>query len=525
MTGCAGLHGQVAVIGGGIAGMVCALALAPQPVVLITRAGPGQDSSSQWAQGGIAAVVGPDDDAALHLADTLAAGAGLCDAEIARGILAEGPEAIAALEAWGVVFDRAGQGGYALGLEAAHSRRRILHVDGDGTGAAITRALAAAVAGCPSITVLAGAEVTGLAVAGGAVSGLTLRGEVLRTARVVLATGGLGGLYDATTNPIGNAGQGVAMAARAGAALTDMEFVQFHPTALDAGGAPLGLISEAVRGEGATLVDERGTRFMADVPGAELAPRDVVARAIQARIYAGHRVFLDARRLEVNFATRFPGIARLCRDAGIDPARDPIPVRPAAHYHMGGVATDRHGRSSLPGLWAVGECAATGLHGANRLASNSLLEAVVMARRAAQDLAGVLPRAPSPEKCPPTAMLSVPAPPGSRTADCGRMCGPPTEPVTRIAAQALNLSRNDPDLRAAIATLLPLAEPDGPGADRAIIALSIAVFACLRRETRGAHARTDYPGTDAEPEHRRMTLDELRATAVRLTAPPQLRSA
>ena len=289
------------------------------------------------------------------------------------------------------------------------------------------------------------------------------------TTRVILATGGLGGLYDATTNPMGNFGQGVMMAARAGAELSDMEFVQFHPTALDVPHTPLALVSEAVRGEGAILIDEQGRRFMADIPGAELAPRDVLARAVFAEIARKKRVFLDARAALGNgFAQKFPGIDRLCRDAGIDPAREPIPIKPAAHYHMGGVATDHQGRSSLEGLWAVGECAATGLHGANRLASNSLLEAVVMARRAARDIAG----------------RSLPVPPATAQAPHLLPRANPAS-VRPVVSRTLGLIHNAAGLGAAIRTLLQIAEGDGPGSDPAIVALSIAVFAELRRESRG----------------------------------------
>jgi len=502
---------RITVVGGGIAGMVCALDLAPRPVVLISRAGLGQESSSQWAQGGIAACLGADDSVALHLADTLAAGAGLCDPEVAETILSGAPEAIAALEAYGVRFDRTPDGDFARGLEAAHSRKRILHVDGDGTGAALIRALAEAVSRCPSITVLTGAEAVRLVQRDGQMRGVLLNdGRLLSSSQVVMATGGLGGLYDASTNPVGNYGQGVMLAARAGAQLSDMEFVQFHPTALDARGRPLGLVSEAVRGEGAVLVNEHGERFMEGTPGAELAPRDVVARAIATQIARGHRVFLDARpALGAGFANRFPGIARLCQAAGIDPAQQPIPVRPAAHYHMGGIHTDSHARTSLSGLWAIGECAATGLHGANRLASNSLLEAVVMAQRAARDIAGHAATGPRGKRPVPT-----PLPPAAETAA-----------VRRIVSDRLGLRRDDHGLRSAVADLAPLAQGHGPSADPAIIGLAIAVFALLREESRGAHARSDCPAPRTGSASRRMTLDDIMAVAEQQTAQSLPRSA
>ncbi|ODN72294.1 L-aspartate oxidase [Methylobrevis pamukkalensis] len=268
--------------------------------------------------------------------------------------------------------------------------RRIVHAAGDATGAAVLAALANAVAATPSIEVREGLLVAGLVEAGGRIAGVRLAdGTVLSARAVVLATGGIGGLYRSATSPRGATGRGLAMAARAGAVLRDMEFVQFHPTAIAVAGDPMPLATEALRGAGAILVDESGRRFMADVPGAELAPRDTVARAIHAEIGAGRRVYLDARAsVGAAFPRRFPTVDRLCRAAGLDPVNAPIPVRPAAHYHMGGVKVDGSGRSSLAGLYAVGEVASTGLHGANRLASNSLIEGLVFARAIAEAILG-----------------------------------------------------------------------------------------------------------------------------------------
>ncbi|MBW6417639.1 L-aspartate oxidase [Celeribacter sp. PS-C1] len=507
------LAGQIAVVGSGIAGLITALELAPRPVVLVTRAELGRESSSLWAQGGIAASLGPDDDPDLHLADTLAAGAGLCDQDVARGILSDARDAIATLEHYGVRFDRKPDGTFSLGLEAAHGRRRILHAGGDGSGAAITLALAEAVRRTPSITLLTGVEARRVLTEEGRVTGLLLQTEtdagILPTTQVVLATGGLGGLFDATTNPSGNVGQGVMMAARAGALLADMEFVQFHPTALDVPRTPLPLVSEAVRGEGAWLLNGAGERFMLDTEGAELAPRDVVARAIHAQIEHGQRVYLDASRvLGPRFATAFPTIDRLCREAGIDPARDPIPVRPAAHYHMGGVATDAFGRTSLAGLWAVGECAATGLHGANRLASNSLLEAVVMARRAAKAL----------DETPVhSTKVSI------RTTLPRPLPRSDVDAVRPIVSRHLGLIRDKAGLEEAIRRLRPLALGDGPASDPALVALAIAGFAALRLETRGGHARRDFPNLLSNAIRHRMTLDDiLAATADLVPAKPHL---
>ena len=497
------LAGRTVIVGSGLAGLMTALTLAPEPSVIVTRAVLGAETSSAWAQGGIAASVGADDSSALHLADTLAAGDGLCDPTVAAGIIAEAPAAIAALEQAGVRFDRNAAGQLSIGLEAAHSRRRIVHAEGDGSGAAIIGALVEAVMRTPVITVLEGFEARRILMDGERVAGLLCatanRAAILPTSRVVLATGGIGGLYEATTNPMGNFGQGIALAARAGAALADMEFVQFHPTALDSRRRPLALVSEAVRGEGASLVNERGERFMALISGAELAPRDVVARAISAEIARGGRVFLDARdALGSRFAARFPVIATLCGEAGIDPATDLIPVRPAVHYHMGGVATDANGRSSVPGLWVAGEAASTGLHGANRLASNSLLEAVVMGMRAARDISATDMRA--------TRFVKADALPVPIDASL----------VRPIVSRHFGVLRNAGAIQGAIAALLPLAEGNGPAADPAVVALLIAVFASLRMESRGAHARTDFPLKFGDAKRRRMrladALDIARAT-------------
>lgn len=504
--------GRVAVVGSGIAGLVTALTLAPQPVALLTRAGLGAESSSGWAQGGIAAAMGAGDSTDLHLADTLAAGDGLCDEASARAILSDTVSAVSALERFGVRFDRLADGTLQFGLEAAHSRKRIIHADGDGTGAAIVRALTAAVRACPSITVLEDVEVRRLLTTEGVVSGLLCANPhgafTLPATRVVLATGGLGGLYDASTNPAGNYGQGVMLAARAGAELRDMEFVQFHPTALATPRRPLALVSEAVRGEGAILVNERGERFMSGTQGAELAPRDVVARAIGREIARGGKVYLDARQaLGDLFESRFPLIHALCAEAGIDPARDLIPVRPAAHYHMGGVATDIAGRNSVEGLWVVGEAACTGLHGANRLASNSLLEGTVTGLRAAQEISGLA--APKARALPEIAL------------------GPAQDlrAVRDIASRDLSVVRDQPGLDRAIAGLLPLVTGAGPSADPALVALSIAVFARLREESRGAHARSDFPAKREKAERQTMTLTAILDAARALNTHPIAQSA
>jgi L-aspartate oxidase len=474
------LAGAPVIIGGGLAGLMTALRLAPQPVILLAKTPLAEGAASAWAQGGIAAAVGEGDDPALHAADTLAAGDGLSDPAVAARITAAAPDAIAELQRYGVAFDRDAQGHFALGLEAAHGRRRIVHVTGDGTGAAIMRALVAAVAATPSITIVEGLEARRLLVDDRGIAGVLAAGPwnacLLPTRQVVLATGGLGGLYAHTTNPLGAIGQGVALAARVGAALADMEFVQFHPTALAVGLDPMPLVSEAVRGEGAVLVDETGTRFMAGLGRAELEPRDVVSRAVAAHIAAGHRVFLDAREvLGADFARHFPGIAARCRAAGIDPAIQPIPVRPAVHYHMGGIAVDAEGRSTVDGLWACGEVAASGLHGANRLASNSLLEAVVMAGFLADSIAGTK-AGPLPAPRP----VALPAAP-----DAG--------PLRALANETLGAVRERTGLEATVAHLQPLAFRGGAAADPALVALLVATAALAREESRGGHWRADFP--------------------------------
>jgi L-aspartate oxidase len=474
------LAGAPVIIGGGLAGLMTALRLAPRPVILLAKTPLAEGAASAWAQGGVAAAVGEDDDPALHAADTLAAGDGLSDPAVAARTAAAAPDAIADLERFGVVFDRDARGRFALGLEAAHGRRRIVHVTGDGTGAAIMRALVAAVAATPSITVVEGLEARRLLVDDRGITGVLAAGPwsacLLATRRVVLATGGLGGLYGHTTNPLGAIGQGIALAARAGAALADMEFVQFHPTALAIGLDPMPLVSEAVRGEGAVLVDETGSRFMAGQGRAELEPRDVVSRAVAAHIAAGHRTFLDARQaLGADFARHFPGITARCRAAGIDPAIQPIPVRPAAHYHMGGITVDAAGCSTVDGLWACGEVAASGLHGANRLASNSLLEAVVMAGFVADSIAGTK-AGPLPAPRP----VALPA-------------APDADPLRALASGTLGVVRERTDLEAAVARLQPLAFHGGAAADPALVALLVATAALAREESRGGHWRADFP--------------------------------
>lgn len=499
------VSGQPIIIGGGIAGLLTALHLAPEPVLLLSKSALGADTASAWAQGGLAASFASNDNPALHLADTLAAGDGLCDVEVARRTVYAAPAAIETLARLGTSFDRAPNGDFFLGLEAAHSRRRIVHAKGDGSGRESMHALVAAVRSTPSITVVEGVEARRLTTEDNAVSGVmaySATGPIFfGSGRVVLATGGIGGLFFDTTNPLGSFGQGLALAARTGAVLADLEFIQFHPTALDGAVRPMPLISEAVRGEGAVLVDETGQRFLDGVQGAELTPRDILTRAVWQHIAKGHRIFLDARqRPGYEFAEHFPSISTLCKSFGIDPCHDLIPIRPAQHYHMGGVAVDQTGRSTVTGLWACGEVACTGLHGANRLASNSLTEAAVCARWVAESVAG--------------------APAGrSMRAVTMNLPSPDPTPVRPLLSRTLGVIRENEGLKEAVSTLLAIAETHHAAADPAVVGLMIAVAALQREESRGAHHRTDFPEHAAVPKRSMLCLDDALAAARELGAP------
>src|SRR6476620_11852415 len=379
------------VVGSGVAGLHAAWRASEHGDVLVLTKRSLFDSATAYAQGGIAAALGAGDSPALHRQDTLAAGAALCDAAAVQVLVEEGPARVRELQTAGAEFDLDPAGELVLGREAAHSKNRIVHAHGDQTGAEVARTLIARVRASRRIKVLERARVLDLVVSRGACLGVraSVAGkpvEILADA-TILATGGCGQVYRYTTNPVVATGDGFAIAHRAGVKLADMEFVQFHPTALDTPENPLALISEAVRGEGAKLLNADGKRFMRDRHRlAELAPRDVVARAIFREQAGGRKVYLDARQLGVGFKKRFPGIYALCKARGIDPSRQLIPVTPAAHYMMGGIVVDLTGRSSLKRLYACGEVSRTGVQGANRLASNSLLEGLVFAERVARDL-------------------------------------------------------------------------------------------------------------------------------------------
>jgi L-aspartate oxidase len=488
------------IVGTGIAGLWTAWRLASEgiPAVLVTKETLA-DSASAWAQGGIAVALGPGDSPGQHAADTLAASDGLADPEAVRILTNEGPDRIYELLALGAVFDRGPDGRLGLALEAAHTRPRIIHSGGDRTGAALISCLAQVVRDHPQVEIFEHTEVVGLTTHDGQVTGVTLlpQGGVsstLAASAVVLATGGVGQLYAVTTNPKVATADGWALAHHVRAQLRDIEFLQFHPTALKLPGVnPAPLISEAVRGAGAVLVDQTGRRFALDLDSrGELAPRDIVARAVAAADASGG-AWLDARSVE-GFFSRFPGITAMLQGFRLDPARDLLPVAPALHYAMGGIQTDLEGRTTRPGLWAVGEVARTGVHGANRLASNSLLEGLVFADRAGRSLAGRLRG--NPAATPPSSTG------GMRDSGADADCEVIRQEMRNLMTANVGVQRSEASLLHAEQELERLARATPREAWRThnqlLVAGLITQAARRRRESRGGHRRTDYPPDSLE---------------------------
>ena len=486
------LRTRFLVIGSGIAGLHTAWRASAEGEVVVVTKRSLFDSATAYAQGGIAAALGAGDSPELHRQDTLAAGAALCDAAAVEVLVAEGPARVRDLALLGARFDTEPDGRFSLSREAAHSRKRIVHADGDQTGAEVARTLIARVREAKSITVLERARALDLILVGGRCVGVRAShaGRALEIIAdvTVLAAGGCGQVYRYTTNPQVATGDGYAIAHRAGVRIADMEFVQFHPTALDTPETPLSLISEAVRGEGAVLVNDRGQRFMTRQHRlAELAPRDIVARAIYRESQSGTRVWLDARKLSRTFARRFPGILKICLARGIDPRKDRIPVTPAAHYMMGGVVTDLAGRSSLERLYACGEVSRTGVHGANRLASNSLLEGLVFAERVARDMIAM-------PKLPRLARREKWAVPPLRDRGAAQVAA---DTIRSLMWEHAGIDRTDKGLRLCLQQLDGITERLSPGAteelNMAATARLITEAALMRRESRGGHFRHDFP--------------------------------
>ena len=506
---------RVIIVGAGLAAQYAALKLAPHPVLIISPEALGEGASSAWAQGGVAAAMDPRDSPAAHARDTVRAGAGTVDAQVARQVTAEARSHILDLTGMGAPFDRGGDGGYVLSREAAHSFARVVRVRGDQAGAEIMRALTAQVREAEHVQVLEGVMATGLRVDAGTVTGVEVaqcqagltQAILIRGAAVLLAGGGSGGLYALTTNPPRIRGQVIGMAARAGARIADAEFVQFHPTAIACGLDPAPLATEALRGEGAVLINRLNERFLKDIhPDAELAPRDIVARAVYAQTQAGLAPALDTRQaLGARLLTDFPAVAEACRQSGLDPLADPIPVAAAAHYHMGGIAVDSAGQSSLPGLWVCGEAASTGLHGANRLASNGLLEALVYGRRCAVEIEKAIGRAPR-----GAAKLALP--------DLPRAEEPRPDLVARLRqsmTDGAGVIRHAGGLQRTLDDIAVI-EAEQPGCEAlhnmTATATLIAFAALRRRESRGAHFRSDFPQADgAEGVRSSLTLSDAMA--------------
>ena len=494
---------DVVIVGGGVAGLTTALNLAPRKVCIITKSTLGVNTSSMWAQGGIAAAVGINDSVKSHIKDTVATAKGLADENVIVKVVSEAENIISDLESFGVNFDKNDDGSFDLGLEAAHSSNRIVRSKGDSSGIEIMRGLIEKVRESHNITVLENVSIDSIMSENNTIHGVIGRlvqdnvpdnHVVIESSNVVLATGGLGGIFANTTNPRSSYGEGIALAAQAGAVLTDMEFIQFHPTGLDFGLDPTPLATEAIRGDGAYLVNQNEERFMLGIhPENELAPRDLVAQNLFKQIEQGNSVFLDCRKISNEFETKYPQVASYCQAAGLNPKIDLLPILPVAHYHIGGVKTDLEGKTSIEGLWCCGEVAATGIHGANRLASNSLLESMVFGRIVAKNINSL-----------PIKKVNKINP------DFIRMHKEKTK--NRIRAKKyiwqlrssmmrnIGIVRNHSSIIRGLHDILKIErESKGLSAklnDMILVSKFIIIGAYLRKESRGCHLRSDYKNTE-----------------------------